>query len=154
MYPGHFAAGLLLKTVEPRASSWGLMVGIGIGIGLQDWLFAVFLHFNVEGGNRAHIDCTWSHSPLASLLWAGLFAAIYRAQGRRVVAVMFAAVMSHWLQDVLSHHPDISLWPHSRIELGLPAGWRLASRQPFASCMRWRPKAITVSGVIGRPPSC
>ena len=42
---------------------------------------------------------------------------------------MFAAVMSHWLLDVLSHHPDISLWPHSRIELGLAsftgglAGW-------------------------------
>jgi hypothetical protein len=34
---------------------------------------------------------------------------------------MFAAVMSHWLLDVLSHHPDISLWPHSRLELGLAA---------------------------------
>jgi hypothetical protein len=38
VYVGHFAAGLALKTAEPKAPTWGLLLGVG----LLDVLFALF----------------------------------------------------------------------------------------------------------------
>ncbi len=114
MYPGHFAAGLALKVAEPRTPTWALMVGVGV----LDLIYGVLVGFHVEGGTFAHIDCTWSHSLATSLLWSAAFSACFLKRGGRVAGVLFLSVMSHWVLDVLSHHPDMDLWPHSRLELG------------------------------------
>jgi hypothetical protein len=129
MYPGHFAAGLALKTIEPKTPTWGLMIAVGF----LDLLFGAFVAFQIEGGNINHLDIPWSHSLVMSLLWSLLFASLFVRWGWRVVGVMFVAVMSHWVLDLISHHPDMSLWPYSTTELGFYqysgglAGWFEAS---------------------------
>jgi membrane-bound metal-dependent hydrolase YbcI (DUF457 family) len=141
MYPGHFAAGLALKAAEPRAPTLGLMIGVSV----LDLVFAVAVAFGVEGGSLAHLTTPWSHSLVMSLIWAALFASVYWRLGRAVVAVMAAAVMSHWVLDALSHNSDMQLWPHSKIEIGLGpllgglGGWfeLLLSLACVAIYVRW-----------------
>jgi membrane-bound metal-dependent hydrolase YbcI (DUF457 family) len=129
MYPGHFAFGLALKTVEPKAPTLAIMVGVG----LLDLLFGLFVALGIEGGAIGHLNIPWSHSLAMALLWSVLFAALYRHQGRRIMAVMAIAVMSHWLLDLLSHAPDMLLWPMASGTIGLGsifgglAGWLEAS---------------------------
>jgi membrane-bound metal-dependent hydrolase YbcI (DUF457 family) len=125
MYPGHFAAGLALKVAEPRTPTFALMIGVG----LLDLIYGVLVAFHIEGGGFEHFITPWSHSLLMALVWSALFAACYRRSGTRVAVVLFASVMSHWILDVFSHHPDMSLWPYSRMEFGFRdvfgglAGW-------------------------------
>ena len=114
MFPGHFAAGLAIKTVEPRAPTFGLMVGVGF----IDLVFGVLVPFHIEGGSFSHFNTPWSHSLAMSLVWAALFASVFWRLGLRVMLAMFAAVMSHWLLDLVSHQPDMQLWPYSAVELG------------------------------------
>ncbi len=66
----------------------------------------------------------YSHSLVASVLWASLFAAAYWLLSRptlRAPATLAAVVFSHWLLDVVSHRPDmpITLSGESKIGLGL-----------------------------------
>ena len=114
MFPGHFAAGLAIRTVEPRAPTFGLMVGVGF----IDLVFGVLVPFHIEGGSFSHFNTPWSHSLAMSMVWAALFASVYWRLGIRVMLAMFAAVMSHWGLDLVSHRPDMQLWPYSPVELG------------------------------------
>ena len=52
MYPGHFAAGLALKVSEPRASTLGIMIGVGF----LDLIFAVGVWFRCGRWNTAAPD--------------------------------------------------------------------------------------------------
>eukprot|EP01037_Dinobryon_pediforme_P012349 gene12349-12436_t len=63
MFPGHFAAGLAIRTVEPRAPTFGLMVGVGF----IDLVFGVLVPFHIEGGSFSHFITPWSHSLAMSL---------------------------------------------------------------------------------------
>ncbi len=114
MYPGHFAAGLALKTAVPRSPTFGLMIVVG----LLDLLFGIFVAFGLEGGSIRHLRIPWSHSLLMALVWSGLYAACFWKFGRAVMAAMFAAVFSHWLLDAFVHRPDMGLYPFSDTELG------------------------------------
>ena len=44
MYVGHFAAGLALKATEPKAPTWGLLLGVGF----MDILFGPFVLLGIE----------------------------------------------------------------------------------------------------------
>jgi hypothetical protein len=96
------------------------------------------LRFRLEGGTFAHIDCTYSHSLATSLLWCALYAALFARSGARSMALMFVAAFSHWPLDVLSHHPDIDLWPHSRVEVGFGS--------LFGGFGGWLELACTIAG--------
>jgi high-affinity Fe2+/Pb2+ permease len=60
---------------------------------------------------------------LMDMVWAALFAAVYFARRRyaRGAALLFVAVLSHWLLDLVSHGPDMPLAPgmHRYFGLGL-----------------------------------
>jgi membrane-bound metal-dependent hydrolase YbcI (DUF457 family) len=114
MYAGHFAAGLALKTIEPRAPTLGLMVGVGF----LDLVFGVLVAARIEGGGFSHFNTPWSHSLAMAVIWSLGFAAFYWRLGLRVFLAMAAAVFSHWLLDLVSHNADMQLWPHSAISLG------------------------------------
>jgi hypothetical protein len=114
MYPGHFAAGLILKISEPEASTLGIMVGVGF----LDLVFAAGVGLGVEGGTLQHLITPWSHSLLMAVVWSLCYSLVFWSAGVRVSAVMGLAVFSHWLLDLVSHHPDMQLWPYSHIELG------------------------------------
>lgn len=114
MFVGHFAAGLALKTVEPRTPTLGLMIGVGF----LDLVYGVLVAFRVEGGSFDHFITPWSHSLVMAVVWSLAFAAVFWRLGVRIFLVLFAAVMSHWLLDLVSHKPDMELWPYSTIALG------------------------------------
>lgn len=133
MYVGHFAAGLAIKALEPRAPTWALLVGVG----LPDILFGPFVLVGIErvsvtpsispGFSLDYID--WSHSLMMSLVWSVLFGAPFAHYGRYVAAAVAFAVFSHFLLDLPMHPPDLALWPNSAIHLGFglwrsaPMGW-------------------------------
>lgn len=66
MYPGHFAAGLALKVSEPKASTLGIMSGVGF----LDLVFAVGVGFGVEGRTLQHLITPWSHSLIMAAVWS------------------------------------------------------------------------------------
>ncbi|MDH3208196.1 MAG: hypothetical protein OEO79_16460 [Gemmatimonadota bacterium] len=133
MYAGHFAAGLALKAKAPKAPTWGILIGVGF----LDLLFGPFVLLGLEqvsltpgvspGFSLDHID--WSHSLVMSLVWSGLFGALFLRWGRGVAAVMAVAAFSHFLLDLPMHPLDMALWPNSEVHLGfglwraLPVGW-------------------------------
>lgn len=133
MLVGHLAAGLVAKRVEPRLSL-GTCVLAAMA---ADFMWCIFLLGGVEhvqfisGAGAANYlvasDIAWSHSLLLNLLWAALFAIAYFLRRRypRGAWVVFAAVLSHWLLDVVSHRPDMPLAPDvpGRLGLGLWASF-------------------------------
>lgn len=133
MYAGHFAAALALKAQQPKAPTWGLLVGVG----LLDWLFGAFVLLGIERvtPNPGHApgflldDIRWSHSLLMSLVWSLLFALLFVRRGRPVALALGAAVFSHFLLDFPMHPGDLRLYPGATTPLGLglwaqlPIGW-------------------------------
>lgn len=133
MYAGHFAAGLALKAKYPRASTTGLLVGVGF----LDLLFGPLVLVGVEhasvtpglspGFSLDFID--WSHSLAMAVVWSILYGALFVRTGRTIALVMGAAVFSHFLLDLPMHPPDLALWPGASVHLGLglwqvlPVGW-------------------------------
>jgi hypothetical protein len=67
------------------------------------------------------VDIGWSHSLLMAGLWGALLAGLYfiGRRSRRGATLLFTAVLSHWLLDVVSHRPDMPLAPGGPVRLGL-----------------------------------
>ncbi|HVG31864.1 MAG TPA: metal-dependent hydrolase [Pyrinomonadaceae bacterium] len=127
MHVGHFAVGLLAKRVEPKLSLGTLVLAAM----LSDFLWAIFLFAGIEhvrlkpGRGAANYadayDIAFSHSLLMEVVWGALFAAAYFLRRRypRGALVLFVAVVSHWLLDVVAHRPDMSLAPGTDSFYGL-----------------------------------
>ncbi len=119
MFVGHFGVAFAAKRLAPRRS---LAVLLAAG-GFLDLLWPVLILAGIETvridpGNTAvtPLDFTsypWSHSAAFSLGWAALFAAVVFAltRDRRGALVAGALVLSHWVLDLVSHRPDLPLWP-------------------------------------------
>ncbi|HSJ15238.1 MAG TPA: metal-dependent hydrolase [Longimicrobiales bacterium] len=127
MFLGHIGVALAAKRVAPAASAgalvaaamlidlvWPLLLLLGIErVEIVPGLTAVnplrFTHYPV------------THSLLAVLGWALLAGALYLAlrRLRRAALVVGALVASHWVLDLLTHIPDLPLWPGSSPRLGL-----------------------------------
>jgi membrane-bound metal-dependent hydrolase YbcI (DUF457 family) len=129
MFVGHLAVGLVAKRIEPKLS-----LGTGVlAAMLVDLLWAIFLiagiehvHFKPGMGAANYFvayDIAMSHSLLMGAVWAALFAAAYflRRHYPRGAWILFAAVLSHWFLDFVSHRPDMPLAPgvHRYFGLGL-----------------------------------
>ncbi len=127
MFIGHYAASLVLKKVEPRASLWLLFLGVQF----VDLLFFPFVLLGIERINivenftqSTHFELPYmpfTHSLLASFLWAGLIYAVFRVifKNNMVALVMGIAVLSHWFLDLIVHTPDLPLWSDTSTKLGL-----------------------------------
>jgi membrane-bound metal-dependent hydrolase YbcI (DUF457 family) len=119
MFIGHFALGLAAKRAVPRVSL-GLLFAAAQ---LADLLWPVFLAAGLEQvrldpGNTAFtpldfVHYPYSHSLVLLVLWGIALAVLSRpfARGRHVFAVVAALVVSHWLLDVITHRPDMPLYP-------------------------------------------
>jgi membrane-bound metal-dependent hydrolase YbcI (DUF457 family) len=119
MFIGHFAVGLGLKRMAPRASL-GALIAAANG---ADILWVIFLLF---GWEHARIvpgitkwtpldlyDYPWSHSLLALIVWASALALVYRAwrEHKAGAAAIWIGVVSHWVLDWMTHRPDMPLYP-------------------------------------------
>jgi hypothetical protein len=127
VFIGHFGVALAAKKVAPRTSLGTLVMAAQF----VDLLWPVFLLLGVERviiapGTTAvtpldFIFYPFSHSLLADLGWACLFAGIYKTVKRdsRGAACLWFVLISHWLLDALSHLPDLPLYPGSSTYVGL-----------------------------------
>ena len=127
MFVGHFGVGFGAKAAAPRASLGTLVLASQF----IDLLWPTLLLLGIEtvairpGITRVTpLDFTSypvSHGLLAVALWGLLFAGTYQLARRYTAGAvtMFAAVVSHWLLDLLTHRPDLPLWPGNDTKVGL-----------------------------------
>jgi membrane-bound metal-dependent hydrolase YbcI (DUF457 family) len=128
LFIGHFALGFAAKRAAPRLSLavlfaaaqladliWPFLVGLGIE------------HVRIDPGNTAFtpldfVSYPYSHSLLFLCIWGLVFGALSAAvvRDRRVLFVIFALVVSHWVLDWITHRPDMPFYPGSeKVGLGL-----------------------------------
>jgi hypothetical protein len=132
MFVGHLALGMVAKRIEPKISLgvWMLAVMLADLICFA-FLIAGIEHFDVEpavarnpfvGLNFVrNIFFAYSHSLLMNAIWAALFAAAYFLLRRYAQGawMLFAAVLSHWPLDFITHNPDMPLAPGASAVYGL-----------------------------------
>jgi hypothetical protein len=131
MFIGHYALGLATKRIEPRLSLAVLLAAPQV----LDLLWPIFVIAGIERvevspGDTAFtplrfVSYPWSHSLVMSMVWGTASFAIMRARGSsfRAAWLVAALVVSHWVLDVVSHRPDMPLWPGGGPFLGLGL-WR------------------------------
>ena len=119
MFIGHFAVGFAAKRAAPR-TSLGWLVAAPI---LPDLLWPLFLLLGWERVTIAPGDTAFtplrfdsypiSHSLVTMIGWGALAAALYfmTARYRPGAVMIFVGVVSHWLLDVVTHRPDMPLYP-------------------------------------------
>lgn len=127
MFVGHFGVGFGAKAAAPRASLGTLVLASQF----IDLLWPTLLLLGLEtveirpGITRVTpLDFTSypiSHGLLAVVLWGLLFAGAYQLARKYAAGAvtMFAAVVSHWILDLVTHRPDLPLWPGSEAKVGL-----------------------------------
>ncbi len=127
MFVGHFGVGFAGKAAAPRASLGTLFLAAQF----VDLLWPTLLLLGLErveirpGITRVtpldFVSYPISHGLLAVAIWGLLFAGVYQLARRYPAGAvtMFAAVVSHWLLDLLTHRPDLPLSPWSATKVGL-----------------------------------
>ena len=137
MFLGHMAVGFAAKRVAPKTSLGVLLAASE----LIDLLFPAFLLTGWEqvrmeaGGNaftRASFYYPFSHSLAMTLVWALAAAFLYWmiTRYRTGSLVVGLVVLSHWVLDLISHKPDMPLYPGNSPLVGLglwySLGWTIA----------------------------
>jgi hypothetical protein len=119
MFLGHFGVALAAKRVAPRPS-------LGTTVMAAQWADGIWPVLVLLGLERVEIrpgvtvvtpldfvSYPYSHSLVADLLWAALFAAVYGTLRKdwRGAGWLAVLVLSHWVLDVVAHRPDVPTWP-------------------------------------------
>ena len=127
MLVGHYAVGFLGKQLAPRVPLPAL-VAAAMFPDLLTFLLqlAGIEHAGVTPGFpryfglNAH-DHAISHSLAMDAVWAIAFAIVYFTwrSDTRGATTLAAAVLSHWLLDVITHRPDMPVAPLVDVKLGL-----------------------------------
>lgn len=119
MFIGHIALGLAAKRLTPHVSLAALLVAAQ----LADVLWPIFIAAGIEQvridpGNTAFtpldfVSYPYSHSLVLLVFWGIVFALGYRflVGGRATLSVLSLLVVSHWILDVITHRPDMPLYP-------------------------------------------
>ncbi|HUJ43953.1 MAG TPA: hypothetical protein VLW52_10130 [Opitutaceae bacterium] len=157
MFIGHLGIGLALKKAEPRLNLGWLFAAAM----LPDVVLWILVLAGVEQSRvppdyaqRRYLgfEFPYSHSLLGTVIASALAGGIgwWLIRRWRAAGVLAAAVLSHWLLDVLVHPPEIrlmpsgsawlglGLWNHLHVALAveamlLAAGWRLYLRATSAT---------------------
>lgn len=127
MFLGHFGVGFGAKAAAPRVSLGTLFLAAQF----TDLVWPTLLLLGLEtveiapGITRVTpLDFTSypiTHSLLAVLAWGALFAAAYALLKKypKGAWVCGAAVVSHWVLDLLTHRPDLPIVPGGAARVGL-----------------------------------
>src|SRR5882672_4659413 len=128
MFIGHFALGFAAKRAAPRLSVAALFAAAQLADLIWPFLLAAGVEqVRIQPGITAFtpldfISYPYSHSLLALVLWGLLFggACAVVVRDRRVMLVVAALVVSHWVLDWITHRPYMPLYPGSaKVGLGL-----------------------------------
>ena len=119
MFLGHFGVALAAKRVAPGPSLGTAVMAAQWADGI--WPLFVLLgleHVEIRPGITAvtpfdFVSYPYTHSLVADLGWAALFAVVYGTLRKdwRGAIWLAALVMSHWILDVIAHRPDMPTWP-------------------------------------------
>ena len=119
MFLGHFGVALAAKRVAPGPSLGTAVMAAQWADGI--WPLFVLLgleHVEIRPGITAvtpfdFVSYPYTHSLVADLGWAALFAIVYGTLRKdwRGAIWLAALVMSHWILDVIAHRPDMPTWP-------------------------------------------
>jgi membrane-bound metal-dependent hydrolase YbcI (DUF457 family) len=128
LFIGHYAVAFASKRFAPRTSLGALIAAAS----LLDLLWPVFIllgweQVRIEPGNTAFTPLNFvsypiSHSLVAAIGWATLFALLYYGFTHYAAGaiLIWVGVVSHWVLDFVSHRPDMPLYPDGpRFGLGL-----------------------------------
>jgi hypothetical protein len=127
MFVGHLALALAAKRAD-RATP---LVWYVAGANLVDLVWPLLLiagveRVRIEPGATAFTPLVfehypWTHSLLMGIIWGVVLAAFGRWRGVSVrgATIAGALVVSHWALDLLTHAPDLPLWPGGATRLGL-----------------------------------
>jgi len=126
MFIGHFGVGLAAKKIDSKPSLGTLFLASQF----IDLLWPIFLilgmeKVQIEPGNTAvtplnFISYPYSHSLLGVLVWAFLLGAVYFLLKKNFKTSLLLAflVISHWVLDLLTHRPDLQIFPWSDFKVG------------------------------------
>jgi hypothetical protein len=128
MFVGHLAAAFGARAVERRVP---LAAAVAAAFALDLlWPFLLLLGLEsvrVHPGDTAFTNLAfdsypWSHSLALVLVWSAVAGVLSRAalHSTRVGLVVGALVLSHWVLDLITHRPDLPLWPSGPL-----VGWGL-----------------------------
>jgi hypothetical protein len=127
MFIAHFGVAFAAKKAVPEASLGTLILAAQF----VDLLWPMFLlagveHVRIDPGNTAvtpldFYDYPISHSFLMSVGWSVVVGGLYFLfrKNMKGAALLALVVLSHWFLDLLTHRPDLPLFPGSGIVLGL-----------------------------------
>ena len=174
MFLGHLALGYAAKRWLPQVSLAVLLAATQLADLIWPVLVAAGVeHVRIIPGFTAStplefLSYPYSHSLLALLVWGVLFAWIFsRRRSSAAFVVLLILVLSHWVLDVITHVPDMPVYPGSRefgfglwnsvwatrsVELSMFAvGVLLYARTtvPLDRVGRWAPWALVAFLVVG-----
>jgi hypothetical protein len=119
MFVGHLALALGTRSVGPKVPL-GAAVAASFGLDLL-WPALLLIgaeSVRVQPGDTAFTNLSftsypWSHSLFVVAGWSALTMILaQRAYGSaRTGRWLGALVLSHWVLDVITHRPDLPLWP-------------------------------------------
>ena len=141
MFVGHYGVAFAFKSERNQIPLWVLFVAVQ----LLDFLWAPFVLLGIEKVRMVPgITATnsldlyympYTHSLVGALIWSGAAFFIYKlvrgAKTSNTAALIVAfAVLSHWVLDLIVHHPDLviyddvlkvgfGLWNHRGLEFAL-----------------------------------
>jgi membrane-bound metal-dependent hydrolase YbcI (DUF457 family) len=166
MFIGHYAPAFLAATHRKAPPLAVLMIGTQlIDFGFFTFALMGIEHFRLVPGITASnwldlYDMPYTHSLLGTCVWAAGFAALVWLFTRRPVAALLAAaaVVSHWLVDLLVHRPDLTLagsppllglglWNLPLVEKPLELAMAFGALAFYAA--RTRPKALPLAVLAG-----
>ena len=163
MLIGRFALGFAAKRVTP-----GISLAVLFGAAqLADLFWPIFLalgieHVRIDPGNTAFtpldfVSYPYSHSLVALVVWGVAFGLVYRAITREngLAFLMIAAlVVSHWVLDVVTHRPDMPIYPNGpRVGLSLwnsPVGTLAVDLVMYAAGLWMYLRATRARDGVGR----
>jgi LexA-binding, inner membrane-associated putative hydrolase len=121
MLVGHYAVAFTGKSVETKLSLGTLVLAAM----LPDILWTLFtisgIEYSASKLAQGNFDVAMSHSLLTIIIWGALFAGAYYSMKRdsRGAWILFVAVLSHWILDVISHKHSIAPGINLMVGLGL-----------------------------------
>jgi len=156
MFVGHLAIALTAKRAAPNVNLGWLMASVSA----LDLVWPILVLAGVEKvsivpGATAFTPLVfdsypWSHSLVMSVVWGLVLVGIARAA--RVPAspgLLVALVVSHWVLDVISHAPDMPLWPGNSPRFGL-ALWNSIPATLIVEGAMWIAGVIMYKSVLAR----
>jgi len=126
MFIGHFGAGFGAKKFAPSLSLGTLFLAAQ----WIDLIWPLLLIFGIERvsidpGNTVMTPLDFTHYPithslLGVLIWGGILGGIYFFIKKNIKNALWigALVVSHWVLDLITHRPDLPLFPGSDVMVG------------------------------------